>query len=87
MVNQSGANGISQDVNGGPKSVIITERLPILQNHSCVLYKEICCLGEYILFILLLYLSKSQSTARIMVTSSAGKPTVSKTITIVTNPA
>ena len=33
------------------------------------------------------YLSNNQSTAKIMVTSSAGSPTVSNTITIVTNPA
>ena len=32
-------------------------------------------------------LSRSQSTAKMMVTSSAGSPTVSKTITIVTKPA
>ena len=32
-------------------------------------------------------LSRSQSTARMMVTSSAGRPTVSNTMTIVTSPA
>ena len=37
--------------------------------------------------ILLNYLSNNQSTAKMIVTSSAGKPTVSKTITIVTSPA
>ena len=34
-----------------------------------------------------LHLSRSQSTARMMVMSSGGSPTVSRTITIVTSPA